>query len=73
MAAVNFEEVVHLVERLTRQEQRKLLRHLQTLADQRELTVDEKKALLDSVVIDAGPISPHYSDRREDWYDDDGQ
>jgi hypothetical protein len=61
------------VERLSRQEQRELLKHLQTLADQRDLTVDEKKALLDSLVIDAGPISPYYSDRREDWYDDDGR
>ena len=71
MAGVTYEEVVRLAEQLTAVEQDALLEHLQKIAQHRQLTIEERKALFESLVTDLGPVSPDYSDRREDWYDDD--
>jgi hypothetical protein len=71
MAEVTYEEVVRLAEQLTAVEQEALLEHLQKIAQHRQLTVEERKALFESLVTDLGPVSPDYSDRREDWYGDD--
>ena len=66
-----YAEVIRLVEQLTPVEQDALLEHLQEIAQNRQLTAEEREALLDAAVIDLGPVSPDFSFRREDWYDDD--
>jgi hypothetical protein len=70
MAGVSYEEVVRLAEQLTAVEQDALLEHLQKIAQHRQLTVEERKALLEAAVVDLGPVSPDFSFRREDWYGD---
>jgi len=71
MAGVTYEDVVRLAEQLTPSEQDALLEHLQKIAQQRQLTIEERKALLEAAVVDLGPVAPDFSFRREDWYGDD--
>ena len=73
MADVTFSEVVRLAEQLKPAEQEALVEHLRALAKQRQLTAEEKKALLRSMIIDVGQVLPGYSDRRDDWYGDEGR
>ncbi len=68
---VSYSEVVKLVDQLTPQEQRALFAYLQERAHYRQLTAQERTALFDSLIVDLGPVSPDFSDRREDWYGDD--
>jgi hypothetical protein len=42
-------------------------------SNRERLTVEEKLALFDAMVIHVGQILPGYSDRREDMYGDDGR
>jgi len=70
--SIPYETLVTLVDQLPDQERSRLLNHLLKRAKTRHLTPDEKKAILRSMVSDAA-IGPGYSDRREDWYDDDGR
>ena len=72
MAEVTYDQVVRLAEQLSPQEQKALIAHLQTISKQRELSSDEWKALLDSSKVSIPP-GPNFSDRRIDWYDDDGR
>jgi hypothetical protein len=71
MVGVTYEEVVRLAELLDPLEQIALIDHLQSIAQRRKLTVKERKALFETLVTDLGPVSPDFSDRREDWYGDD--
>ena len=71
MAGITYEEVVRLAEQLAPLEQVALIDHLQLIAQRRRLTIKERKALFETLVIDLGPVSPDFSDRREDWYGDD--
>jgi hypothetical protein len=64
---------VSLVEKLPNEQQRDLLLRLLDKTKNQPLSVDERLALLDSMVVDLGPVLPGYSDRREDWYGDDGR
>jgi hypothetical protein len=73
MADVTFTEVLRLAEQLSPEEQAALVEYLHNLAKQRQLTVEEKKALFKSMMVDVGAVLPGYSDRRADWYDDDGR
>lgn len=71
MAGVTYKEVVRLAEQLDPLEQAALIDHLQLIAQRRKLTIEERKALLEAAVVDLGPVSSGFSDRREDWYGDD--
>jgi lipoprotein NlpI len=68
MAGVTYEEVVRLAEQLGPLEQEALIDHLQKIAQHRQLTIEEREALLEAAVVDLGPVSPDFSFRREDWY-----
>ncbi|NLF76400.1 MAG: hypothetical protein GX573_11930 [Chloroflexi bacterium] len=70
MTGVTYEEVVRLAEQLGPLEQEALIEHLQKIAQHRQLTIEEREALLEAAVVDLGPVSPDFSFRREDWYDD---
>jgi len=59
------------VERLAPVEQDALLEHLQEIARHRQLTAEERIALLQAAIIDLAPASPDFSFRREDEYGDD--
>jgi hypothetical protein len=72
MADVTFENLLELVDRLTPQEQTRLMAHLLTQARNRPLTAAEKMQLLRAVQIDV-VINEEPSPRRMDWYDDDGR
>lgn len=72
MASISFDELVKLVDRLTPQEQRQLTTHLLTRTRQRELSLEEKMALLRAAQIDV-TVKVEPSIRREDWYGDDGR
>lgn len=69
---VTLQEVIALAEKLPPQDQTALLAHLLRISNQRELTVEEKKALLQASVVDI-PLGENFSLRREDWYGDDGR
>ena len=70
---IDFETLVELVDQLPLLQKFNLMQHLVKTAQERELTAEEKIALLKSTVIDLGPVSPDFSFRREDWYGDDGR
>lgn len=70
MTGVSYEEVVRLAEQLGPLEQEALIEHLQKIAQQRQLTIKERKALFESLITDLGSVRSNFSDRREDWYDD---
>lgn len=70
MDTVSFDQIVELVERLPQEQQHSLLVHLLGKSQTRPLSSDERKALFDSMMVDLGTVTPTYSDRREDWYDD---
>jgi hypothetical protein len=68
----DFETLVELAEQLSPEDKQALIQRLQETAQERELTVQEWKALFESTVIH-NPIKEPFSLRREDWYDDDGR
>ena len=72
MSQIAFDEVAKLAEQLSPAEQQALIVRLQVLAQQRALTKDEWWTLLDSITVNVPP-GPAFSDRREDWYSDDGR
>ena len=37
----------------------------------RELTISERLEVFDLMTVDLGAVLPGYSDRRDDWYNDD--
>lgn len=66
-------ELVELVEQLSDEQQRDLIKRLLShRAQQRPLTVEEKLRLLDAVQLDVA-INEEPSVRRVDWYGDDGR
>jgi hypothetical protein len=71
--SIDYEQVVALVEQLSPEQQTDLLTRLLEKSKMRQLTSQERKALLESITIDLGAVLPGYSDRREDWYGDDGR
>ncbi|MDZ4764520.1 MAG: hypothetical protein SGI73_08205 [Chloroflexota bacterium] len=68
--AVNLEDVVKLAEELTDDKKAELVVWLLDRIRTRELTVNERLAVFDSMTVDLGAVLPAYSDRRQDWYDD---
>ena len=70
---IRYEQLVELVEQLSEEQQKDLIKRLLThQAQQRPLTVEEKLKLLDAVKLDLA-INEEPSIRRVDWYDDDGR
>lgn len=75
-----YAQILELVKQLSREELTALSKHLDNLerkrllesAQQRELSPDEKITLIRLTAVDV-PVNPNFSDRREDWYDDDGR
>jgi hypothetical protein len=70
---IPYETLIELVDQLPEDQKEKLVQHLLKKKEERELSIEEKLALLDSMVVSVGAILPGYSDRREDWYGDDGR
>lgn len=70
---IQYEQLIDLVQQLSEEQQKDLIRRLLALqAQQRPLSIEEKLKLLDAVKLDV-PISEEPSVRRVDWYDDDGR
>ncbi len=69
---VTYEDVVKLVDRLTVADRHKLLAHLSQSTPPEALSTDEWMAKFAAVRVRVAP-GPLFSDRREDWYDDDGR
>ena len=70
---LSYDTVMNLVEQLPFEEQKSLLFHLLDKAKNHQLDNEERKKLFHSMIVDLGKVSPEYSDRREDWYDDEGR
>ncbi len=68
--AVNLQQVVKLAEELTEDQKAELVVWLLDKIKTRELTVNERLAVFDSMTVDLGAVLPAYSDHRQDWYDD---
>ncbi len=69
---IPFETLVELAKQLPPDKKADLIAHLQGVSQQRELTNQERKALLNAIVSDI-PMKNEPSVRREDWYDDEGR
>jgi hypothetical protein len=71
--AVTLEQVLELARQLSETDKQVLVAELSELAkDPRELTQDEFEALIDDMVLPGKPAD-YISDRRIDWYSDDGR
>lgn len=70
---IPYETLVELVEQLPPEQQRNLALRLLDKKKERALSKAEWKAAFESMTVDVGEVLPGYSDRREDWYDDDGR
>lgn len=68
-----YEQIVQLVEQLDQQQQVDLTTHLLERLKAREISSTERRLLFNALTVDLGAVSAAYSDRREDWYDDDGR
>lgn len=70
---IRYEQLVELVEQLSEEQQKDLIKRLLTRqAQQRPLTVEEKLKLLDAIKLNLA-INDEPSIRRSDWYDDGGR
>lgn len=70
---IRYEQLVELVEQLSEEQQKDLIKRLLTRqAQQRPLTVEEKLKLLDAIKLNVA-VNEEPSIRRVDWYDDDGR
>lgn len=68
-----FDAVVILAEQLSDEEQRALVaRLLEKRPNPNDLSYEEWEAIFDSMIMPGAP-GPDWSDRREDWYGDDGR
>jgi len=66
-----YDVVIYLVEQLSPEEQKQLTDYLLHLSP-----MDEEKAIWKrrfDALVDTTPIAHDISNRREDWYDDDGR
>ncbi len=70
---IPYHTLVTLVEQLRDEQQHYLLQRLLEKSKARHLSIDDRLKLLDSLVIDSAVVITDYSDRREDWYGDDGR
>lgn len=76
MESVTYEAVVKQAEQLTPQEQQALIEHLQAHTQEAEqdaeLDFDTWLAIFNSLKIST-PVLKDFSNRRVDWYNDDGR
>lgn len=70
---IPYHTLLSLVEQLPDEQQYDLLQRLLAKSKARHLSMDERLKVLDSLVIDSDVVITDYSDRREDWYGDDGR
>lgn len=72
---VAYETIIELALQMPLEQRQALLQRLiEQNQKSRAQTAEERLAILRRMAIDGGgPIDPGYSDRREDWYDDDGR
>jgi hypothetical protein len=71
MENITLDQLMPLVDQLQPNEQDALIKYLQQRSQQRKMTLEQKRAMLDSLIFDAGAWSDNISLRREDWYSDD--
>lgn len=69
---IPYETLVELVDQLPQEQKDALIQHLQGVAQQRQLTREERLALFEAS-IRSNPVNQEPSIRREDWYDDAGR
>lgn len=70
---IPYETFLEMIEQLPVEQQKDLLMRLLDKSKTYQLNNEERKKLFHAMIIDLGKVSPEYSDRREDWYDDDGR
>lgn len=70
---IPYETLVELVEQLSPEQQQNLVMRLLDKTKAHPLSKAEWKTLFESMTVDLGEVSPQYTDRRADWYDDDGR
>jgi hypothetical protein len=72
---VNYEQVIELVEQLTQEQQQALAAQILARQNQqRPLTAEEKMQILRAARVHIQADQPvDMSDRREDWYGEDGR
>ena len=74
LLSIPFEQLKDLVDQLPTEEKSELLSHLLSLKDaDSQLSGRTKHDLLDAMALDLGEVLSGYSDRREDWYGNDGR
>ena len=67
-----YDQVVKLTEALTNVERQALITHLQQQSQKRPLTSQEWRTLFEANMIRM-PVLRDFSNRRDDWYGDDGR
>jgi hypothetical protein len=73
IVAVTLEQVLEMARQLSEADKQTLVAELlESVKDPRELTQDEFEALIDDMVLPGKPAN-YSSDRRIDWYSDDGR
>ena len=72
MASIAFDKIVEMIDQLTPQQQAALVTYLLEAGSHRQLSIAERKALLEASILNA-PVAHVPSPRREDWYDDEGR
>lgn len=70
---IPYETVFELVKQLPKDEKAALLDYLLKEKEHRSLSAAERLKVFQSLSKDVGGILEGYSDRREDWYGDDGR
>jgi hypothetical protein len=73
MASIFYDDVTSLVDKLTPEEQQALVKHVLEKPKPRKMTAEEFSDWLESISLDLGALLIGWSDRREDWYGDDGR
>lgn len=68
--AVNFQDVIELVDQLPAQEKAALVVWLLEKIKPQDLTRQERLTVFDSMTLDLGKPASGYTDSREAWYDD---
>ncbi len=66
---IEYETLLKLVDQLSDEKRAELIEYLLQKSKSQPLTIEEKKVIWESMVVDVGGILPGYSDRREDMYD----
>lgn len=69
LVELSYEQIIEVVDKLPRDQKRELLTHLMM---DRPTNDTEWWALVEEAHINI-PVIGAYSDRRDDWYDDDGR